>query len=87
MRSLKKLVEVYEKNFSQYGDNNKGVGWKSKKAANKRYQVVSTEIKKYTQLLSDAEWEGRIDDISFITKQLDHYKKLMADGQLYEPKF
>ena len=46
MRSLKKLVEVYEKNFSQYGDNNKGVGWKSKKAANKRYQVVSTEIKK-----------------------------------------
>ncbi len=48
---------------------------------------VSTEIKKYMQLLSDAEWEGRIDDISFITKQLDHYKKLMADGQLYEPKF
>ena len=35
-----------KKNFSQYGDNNKGVGWKSKKAANKRYQVVSTEIKK-----------------------------------------
>lgn len=48
---------------------------------------VSTEIKKYTQLLSDAEWEGRTDDVSFIQKQLDHYKKLMADGQLYEPKF
>jgi hypothetical protein len=48
---------------------------------------VSSEIKKYTQLLSDAEWEGRIDDISFITNQLDHYKKLMAEGQLYEPKF
>ena len=48
---------------------------------------VSTEIKKYTQLLSDAEWEGRTDNVSFIQKQLDHYKKLMADGQLYEPKF
>lgn len=48
---------------------------------------IATEIKKYTELLSDAEWEGRTDDVSFIQKQLDHYKKLMADGQIYEPKF
>ena len=48
---------------------------------------IETEVKKYTQLLSDAEWKGRINDISFIQKQLDHFKKLMADGQLYEPKF
>ncbi len=53
----------------------------------KHLTCIATEIKKYTELLSDAEWEGRTDDVSFIQKQLDHYKKLMADGQIYEPKF
>ena len=48
---------------------------------------IYTEYKKYHRLLSDAEWKGHIDDISFIQHQLDHYKKLIDDGQTYEPKF
>ena len=60
---------------------------KMKEWRDKNLICIETEVKKYTQLLSDAEWEGRTDDVSFIQKQLDHYKKLMADGQLYEPKF
>jgi len=60
---------------------------KMKEWREKNLTCIATEIKKYTELLSDAEWEGRTDDVSFIQKQLDHYKKLMADGQIYEPKF
>ena len=60
---------------------------KMKEWRDKNLICIETEVKKYTQLLSDAEWEGRTDDVSFIQKQLDHYKKLMADGQLYEPRF
>ena len=60
---------------------------KMKEWRDKNLICIETQVKKYTQLLSDAEWEGRTDDVSFIQKQLDHYKKLMADGQLYEPKF
>jgi len=60
---------------------------KMKEWRDKNLICIETEVKKYTQLLSDAEWEGRTDDVSFLQKQLDHYKKLMADGQLYEPKF
>lgn len=60
---------------------------KMKEWKEKNLTCIATEIKKYTELLSDAEWEGRTDDVSFIQKQLDHYKKLMADGQIYEPKF
>ena len=60
---------------------------KMKEWRDKNLICIETQVKKYTELLSDAEWEGRTDDVSFIQKQLDHYKKLMADGQLYEPKF
>ena len=60
---------------------------KMKEWRDKNLICIETQVKKYTQLLSDAEWEGRTDDVSFLQKQLDHYKKLMADGQLYEPKF
>ena len=60
---------------------------KMKEWRDKNLICIETQVKKYTQLLGDAEWEGRTDDVSFLQKQLDHYKKLMADGQLYEPKF
>ena len=60
---------------------------KMKEWRDKNLICIETQVKKYTQLLSDAEWEGRTDDVSFLQKQLDHYKKLMANGQLYEPKF
>ena len=46
MKSLKNLVEIYEKNFVEHGDKHKGVGWKSKKEASKRYLIMASEIKK-----------------------------------------
>lgn len=46
---------------------------------------VYTEYKKYVQLLRDAEWDGT--PTQFYQTQVDHYKELIDDGAMYEPKF
>ena len=46
---------------------------------------VYTEHKKYVQLLRDAEWDGL--PINYYEGQVNHYKKLIDEGSMYEPKF
>ncbi len=44
-RSLNKIQEIYENDLKIHGQTHKGVGWKKKKDANKRYEIMSKLIK------------------------------------------
>ena len=41
MQTTKKIIRIYEKNFIDYGDTFKGVGWNNSKNAIKRYTEIS----------------------------------------------
>ena len=41
MQTTKKIIQIYEKNFIDYGDTFKGVGWNNSKNAIKRYTEIS----------------------------------------------
>jgi len=41
MQTTKKINQIYEKNFIDYGDTFKGVGWNNSKNAIKRYTEIS----------------------------------------------
>jgi len=41
MQTTKKIIQIYEKNFIDYGDTFKGVGWNNSKNAIKRYMEIS----------------------------------------------
>ena len=45
------------------------------------------ELKRWYGKLSDAEWEGNVDDIMPILKQIKHYEDLIKKGEMYEPTF
>jgi hypothetical protein len=45
------------------------------------------ELKRWYRKLSDAEWEGNVDDIMPILKQIKHYEDLIKKGEMYEPTF
>ena len=40
-KSLIEIKKIYEKDLKKFGPNNKGVGWKNKKEATKRYEIMS----------------------------------------------
>ena len=46
---------------------------------------VYAQYKKYIQLLRDAEWDGL--PTKFLEARVKHYKHLIDDGNMYEPKF
>jgi len=46
---------------------------------------VYAQYKKYVQLLSDAEWDEL--PTEFYEERVVHYKNLINDGYMYEPKF
>ena len=48
---------------------------------------VSKEYKRLIRLISDLQWEGTCDNMSFLIQRADYFKKLLDDGQLYEPNF
>ena len=43
-KSLKKIKEIYENDLEKFGKNHRGVGWKKKKDAIKRYEIMSKLI-------------------------------------------
>lgn len=47
---------------------------------------VVAEVKRLEKEVSDAEWD---DDprLSYLARQLNHYKELQAKGILYDPTF
>jgi|TARA_A100001391_G_C5065450_1_gene277036 hypothetical protein len=45
------------------------------------------ELKRWYRKLSDAEWEGNVDNIMPILKQIKHYEDLIKKGEMYEPTF
>ena len=47
---------------------------------------VAQQVKKLEREISDAEWD---DDprLSYLARQLNHYKELQAKGILYDPTF
>ena len=52
-----------------------------------RLVSCESEIKRWYRKLSDAEWEGNVDDIMPILKHIKHYEDLIKKGILYEPTF
>jgi len=52
-KSLIEIKKIYEKDLKKFGPNNKGVGWKNKKEATMRYEIMSglmLKAKKIIQL-------------------------------------
>ena len=47
---------------------------------------VATEVKRLQRAADDAEWEGDPRLVQ-LAQQLEHFRKLEAEGVLYEPKF
>ena len=48
---------------------------------------IQAELKKTRRKLSDAEWEGRHEEAKHLTALEKHYRLLIQQGELYEPKF
>lgn len=46
---------------------------------------ISAEIRRLEQLITDKEWEGQ--DASVEAYDLNHMRKLRAEGKIYEPLF
>jgi hypothetical protein len=47
---------------------------------------VSREVKRLEREVSDAEWDND-PRLSYLARQLRHYKELQAKGVLHEPNF
>ena len=45
---------------------------------------VSKEYKRLIRLISDLQWEGTCDNMSFLIKRADYFKKLLDDGSSLE---
>jgi hypothetical protein len=48
---------------------------------------IQEELKKTIRKLSDAEWEGREGEVKTLTALEKHYRLLIKQGELYEPRF
>ena len=48
---------------------------------------IQKELKKTRRKLSDAEWEGRHKEVKHLTTLEKHYRLLIKQGELYEPRF
>ena len=48
---------------------------------------IQKELKNTIRKLSDAEWEGRHKEVKHLTALEKHYRLLIKQGELYEPRF